>query len=366
MAGAHPTRDEVAAATASDRGQHAPSIRPRQCLRDAGRPGGAGSRSGGDGHGRDHRGPAGHSCGSGAACAAPASQSTYVHEWEYGCYERQIDLPAGSARGVEASLANGQLAIRVLRGDYTAGSDHPADGGLAATRSAGPGSGHAGGASARAPEVAGLAGPGRLTGPDCHTRCLPSTSWSWPPRRRHVAARPPPGRGPPCPIGRWPRFHPAVAAWFLRRFPDGPTEPQARGWPLITSGRDTLIAAPDRIRQDARRFLVAIDALYRAHEDGVDVEVGARVVYVSPLRALAVDIAENLAAAAGRDRRGGGRDGFSPPNIRVAVRTGDTTSAPRSLMVRTASQLRGDHARVALSAGDQRAGAGGPPQASRR
>ncbi len=42
-----------------------------------------------------------------------------VHEWEYGCYERQIDLPAGYGRGVEASLANGQLAIRVLRGDYT-------------------------------------------------------------------------------------------------------------------------------------------------------------------------------------------------------------------------------------------------------
>ncbi|MBO0728010.1 MAG: Hsp20/alpha crystallin family protein [Acidimicrobiaceae bacterium] len=42
-----------------------------------------------------------------------------VHEWEYGCYERQIELPAGFGGGVEASLANGQLAVRVLRGDYT-------------------------------------------------------------------------------------------------------------------------------------------------------------------------------------------------------------------------------------------------------
>lgn len=41
-----------------------------------------------------------------------------VHEWEYGCYERQIELPAGFGLGVEASLANGQLAIRVLRGDF--------------------------------------------------------------------------------------------------------------------------------------------------------------------------------------------------------------------------------------------------------
>jgi HSP20 family molecular chaperone IbpA len=42
-----------------------------------------------------------------------------VHEWEYGCYERQIDLPAGFGAGVKASLANGQLAVRVLRGEYT-------------------------------------------------------------------------------------------------------------------------------------------------------------------------------------------------------------------------------------------------------
>jgi HSP20 family molecular chaperone IbpA len=42
-----------------------------------------------------------------------------LHEWEYGCYERQIDLPAGFGHGLEATLANGQLAVRVLRGDYT-------------------------------------------------------------------------------------------------------------------------------------------------------------------------------------------------------------------------------------------------------
>jgi HSP20 family molecular chaperone IbpA len=42
-----------------------------------------------------------------------------VHEWEYGCYERQIDVPDGFGRAVEATLANGQLAIRVLRGDFT-------------------------------------------------------------------------------------------------------------------------------------------------------------------------------------------------------------------------------------------------------
>ena len=60
-------------------------------------------------------------------------------------------------------------------------------------------------------------------------------------------------------------LNPAVAAWFVRRFPDGPTEPQAQGWPLITSGRDTLIAAPTGSGKTLAGFLVAIDALYRAH-----------------------------------------------------------------------------------------------------
>jgi HSP20 family molecular chaperone IbpA len=43
-----------------------------------------------------------------------------VHEWDYGGYEREVDLPDGYGSGVEASLANGQLAIRVLRGDSSA------------------------------------------------------------------------------------------------------------------------------------------------------------------------------------------------------------------------------------------------------
>src|SRR5579862_2710179 len=91
-----------------------------------------------------------------------------------------------------------------------------------------------------------------------------------------------------------PGFHPAVALWFERRFPLGPTEPQRDGWPLIRSGCDTLIAAPTGSGKTLASFLVAIDSLYRAHDAGEDVSQGARVVYVSPLKALAVDIAENL------------------------------------------------------------------------
>jgi HSP20 family molecular chaperone IbpA len=52
-----------------------------------------------------------------------------LHEWEYGGYEREVDLPAGYGAGVEATLSNGQLAIRVLRGEVDAPlSIHPIHG----------------------------------------------------------------------------------------------------------------------------------------------------------------------------------------------------------------------------------------------
>ncbi|MDQ4097409.1 MAG: DEAD/DEAH box helicase, partial [Actinomycetota bacterium] len=125
-------------------------------------------------------------------------------------------------------------------------------------------------------------------------------------------------------------FHPAVAEWFLRRFPEGPTEPQTHGWPLIASGADTLIAAPTGSGKTLAGFLVAIDSLYRTGEVG-DV---ARVVYVSPLKALAVDIAENLQRPLSEIAALATELGFLPPDIRVGVRTGDTTSSQRALMVR--------------------------------
>ena len=61
-------------------------------------------------------------------------------------------------------------------------------------------------------------------------------------------------------------FHPAVRAWFERRFPEGPTEPQARGWPAIARGRDTLIAAPTGSGKTLAAFLVCIDRLLRDAE----------------------------------------------------------------------------------------------------
>ncbi|HYX44587.1 MAG TPA: DEAD/DEAH box helicase, partial [Acidimicrobiales bacterium] len=129
-------------------------------------------------------------------------------------------------------------------------------------------------------------------------------------------------------------LHPALAEWFRRRFPEGPTAPQAQGWPLIASGADTLIAAPTGSGKTLAGFLVAIDALYRAHEAGHDVSGVARVVYVSPLKALAVDIAENLVRPLEEIAAVAAELGLDPPDIRVAVRTGDTPGSQRALMVR--------------------------------
>ncbi len=53
----------------------------------------------------------------GAAMRTAAEKDYLVHEWHYGPYERQVDLPDGFGGGAEASFANGQLALRVERGD---------------------------------------------------------------------------------------------------------------------------------------------------------------------------------------------------------------------------------------------------------
>ncbi|MEX1007710.1 MAG: DEAD/DEAH box helicase [Acidimicrobiia bacterium] len=129
-------------------------------------------------------------------------------------------------------------------------------------------------------------------------------------------------------------FHPAVAEWFRRRFPEGPTTPQAEGWPRIAAGHDTLIAAPTGSGKTLSGFLVCIDRLYRAHEQGEEIEGSTRVVYVSPLKALAVDIAENLERPLAEIAAVAAEIGFDAPKLRVAVRTGDSTSSERAAMLR--------------------------------
>ena len=125
-----------------------------------------------------------------------------------------------------------------------------------------------------------------------------------------------------------------MAEWFARRFPAGPTEPQTQGWPLIAAGVDTLIAAPTGSGKTLAGFLVAIDSLYKAHAAGEASAEVTRVVYVSPLRALAVDIAENLERPLAEIAAVAAELGLPAPEITVGVRTGDTTSAARARMLR--------------------------------
>src|SRR5436309_8122140 len=87
-------------------------------------------------------------------------------------------------------------------------------------------------------------------------------------------------------------FHPAVRAWFERKF-RAPTDAQADGWPVIFSGRDTLISAPTGSGKTLAAFLVSIDRLLRQAESG-PLPDEVQVVYVSPLKALSNDIQRNL------------------------------------------------------------------------
>ena len=88
-------------------------------------------------------------------------------------------------------------------------------------------------------------------------------------------------------------FSPAVRAWFEASF-DAPTKAQSRGWTAIADGDHTLILAPTGSGKTLAAFLWAIDRLAVEPPPGPDRRT--RVLYVSPLRALAVDVEKNLRA----------------------------------------------------------------------
>jgi ATP-dependent Lhr-like helicase len=124
-------------------------------------------------------------------------------------------------------------------------------------------------------------------------------------------------------------FHPAVGEWFRRRFPAGPTEAQAAGWPAIQRGEDTLIAAPTGSGKTLAAFLVQIDKLYRAASAGT-LRDGVHVVYVSPLKALVLDIYENLERPLAEIAQVATEMGLEVPLLRVGMRSGDTPMALRA------------------------------------
>jgi ATP-dependent Lhr-like helicase len=122
-------------------------------------------------------------------------------------------------------------------------------------------------------------------------------------------------------------FQPAVARWFEQRF-GTPTEPQARGWPAIQSGRHTLISAPTGSGKTLAAFLASLDQLFREGAGGT-LPDETRVVYVSPLKALSNDIRKNLEEPLSGIRSAWHGMGSPAAEVRAEVRTGDTSAAKR-------------------------------------
>ena len=132
---------------------------------------------------------------------------------------------------------------------------------------------------------------------------------------------------------QFPGFHPVVVRWFEEAI-GTPTRAQERGWASIAAGRHTLIAAPTGSGKTLAAFLTALDELF---EEGLRQPLPdeVRVLYVSPLKALSTDIHRNLAEPRRGIRTRAEAEGLPAPRITAAVRTGDTTAAERTAMLRT-------------------------------
>jgi ATP-dependent Lhr-like helicase len=125
--------------------------------------------------------------------------------------------------------------------------------------------------------------------------------------------------------------HPLVRDWFVGRF-GTPTEPQEQGWPHILAGRTTLISAPTGSGKTLAAFLACIDRLVRKALAG-ELADRTEVLYVSPLKALSNDIQKNLEIPLGEILQLAGQRGLLMPQIRTAVRTGDTLAHERRAML---------------------------------
>ena len=126
--------------------------------------------------------------------------------------------------------------------------------------------------------------------------------------------------------------HPLVAEWFVTRF-GTPTEPQEQGWPEILTGRTTLISAPTGSGKTLAAFLICIDRLVRKALQG-ELHDRTEVLYVSPLKALGNDIQKNLEVPLGEILALAAERGLLMPEIRTAVRTGDTLVKERRQMLK--------------------------------
>ncbi|GAA2885918.1 ATP-dependent helicase [Microbacterium esteraromaticum] len=135
------------------------------------------------------------------------------------------------------------------------------------------------------------------------------------------------------------RFTPATQDWFRGAF-DAPTPAQAGAWDAISAGRNALVVAPTGSGKTLSAFLWAIDSVFRERTAAPDSSPDARertsrtrVLYISPLKALGVDVERNLRSPLIGIGQSARRLGVPAPEITVGVRSGDTTSSDRRKLV---------------------------------
>jgi ATP-dependent helicase Lhr and Lhr-like helicase len=133
------------------------------------------------------------------------------------------------------------------------------------------------------------------------------------------------------------RFHPLIGRWFEETF-GTPSDPQRAGWPAIASGAHTLILAPTGTGKTLAAFLWELNELVlRGLEEPLPNAV--HLLYISPLKALNNDIQRNLERPLAELRARFIAEGSSFPEIRVAVRTGDTSQSARARMLRKSPHI---------------------------
>ncbi|MGE0027200.1 MAG: DEAD/DEAH box helicase [Thermoleophilia bacterium] len=126
-------------------------------------------------------------------------------------------------------------------------------------------------------------------------------------------------------------FHPLVRDWFTRAFAE-PTRAQREGWPPIARGDHTLILAPTGSGKTLAAFLWALNGIVADRLAGRE---PARLLYLSPLKALNYDVERNLRGPLAGVAANAELAGLEAPDVTVAVRTGDTPQKERQRMLRT-------------------------------
>lgn len=132
-------------------------------------------------------------------------------------------------------------------------------------------------------------------------------------------------------------FGPATREWFSTAFA-APTPAQAGAWQAVAAGRHALVVAPTGSGKTLAAFLWALDRL--AHEPvPAEPEKRCRVLYVSPLKALAVDVERNLRTPLTGIRHAADRLGLTEPAVTVAMRTGDTPADERRVFAKRPADI---------------------------